>query len=90
MIERDRCERWVGEVWVNPGTADEEIANGLLVLKGLARIYPDYLWRCPNAEVLKRVEADARAKRAGVWSDPYSIAPWEFRKQQRQNNGNGN
>jgi hypothetical protein len=27
----------IGEVWVNPGTDKEELANGLLVMKGLAR-----------------------------------------------------
>lgn len=88
MIEQDRYGRWVGEVWVNPGTNKEELANGLLVLKGLARIYPNFLEQCANAEVLRQAEADAKAKKAGVWSDRYSISPWEFRKQQHQNRGN--
>lgn len=88
MIEKDRYGRWVGEVWVNPGTNKEELANGLLVFKGFARTYPDFLEQCPNAEVLRQAEADAKVKKAGVWSDRYSIPPWEFRKQQRQNRGN--
>lgn len=88
MVEQDRYGRWVGEVWVNAGTDKEEITNGLLVLKGLARIYPIYLSQCPNAEVLRKAEGDAKANKLGVWSDQYSIPPWEFRKQQRQSRGN--
>ena len=50
MIEQDRYGRWVGEVWVNPGPANEKIAKGLLVLRGLAKIYPDNLSQCPNTQ----------------------------------------
>ena len=82
-IEQDNYGRSVGEVWVNPGIANQESVNRLLVLNGFARTYPRYLQECPNAEAIKKAEADAQAKKAGVWGDRYSIPPEEFRAQQR-------
>lgn len=83
QVEKDRYNRTVAEVWVNPGADNEELANGLLVMKGLARVFPQYVSRCPNASVLTRVEKEARDRRLGVWGDVNSVAPWEFRKLQR-------
>lgn len=83
QVEKDRYNRTVAEVWVNPGADNEELANGLLVMKGLARVFPQYVSRCPNASVLTRVEKEAKDRRLGVWGDVNSVAPWEFRKQQR-------
>lgn len=87
VVETDRYNRHVSEVWVNPGTDKEELVNGLLVLKGLARVYPQYVSKCPNAEALKRAEERAKSQKIGIWSGSSSIPPWEFRKKINQNRG---
>jgi micrococcal nuclease len=83
VVDKDQYNRTVGEVWVNPGTDKEELASGLLVLKGLARVYTKYADKCPNVQALKHSEERAVSDRSGLWSDPNSIPAWEWRKQRK-------
>jgi micrococcal nuclease len=93
-IEQDRYGRTVAEVFVKPrpGTpgyqSEEEIfLNGEMVRAGFARHYTRYSGNCPNKGVIEQSEQMARANRAGFWSDPNAVPPWEFRKRERQSRG---
>lgn len=89
-VETDKYGRTVAEVMASvKGEWGEEISFQEEMLKsGMARIYPAFVDKCPNAEVFKRAEEIARSKNLGIWGDSSTIPPWEFRKRQRQNNGN--
>src|SRR5262245_21583656 len=52
--------------WSNPRGA----------LQGMAWHYVKY---APNDRTLAAAEAEARAAKRGLWSDPRPIAPWEWR-----------
>ncbi|MCP6761928.1 MAG: thermonuclease family protein [Fischerella sp. CENA71] len=89
-IEQDRYGRTVAEVFVKPrpGTpgyqSEEEIfLNGEMVRAGFARHYTRYSGNCPNKEVIEQSELRAIKNRAGFWSDPNAVPPWEFRKRGR-------
>lgn len=89
-IEQDRYGRTVAEVFVKPrlGTpgyqSEEEIfLNGEMVRAGFARHYTRYSGNCPNKGVIEQSEQMAKQDRAGLWSDPNAVPPWEFRKQER-------
>ena len=47
-----------------------------LVKAGYAWWYRKY---APGNTVLKKIEAEAREAKAGLWNDPHPIAPWDFR-----------
>lgn len=89
-LETDRYGRTVAEVFVKPkpGTgyqAGEEIfVNGDMAIAGFAYHYAKYSGNCPNRTVIVSSEEIAKGKRAGVWSDPNAVLPWELRKQQRR------
>lgn len=51
------AETWVGEVWVNAATEQEEILNGLLILEGLAVANEGEWMSCPNQLSLKAAQA---------------------------------
>lgn len=94
-IEKDRYGRTVAELFVKPRLethgyqSEEEIfLNGEMVRAGYARHYSRYSGKCSNREVIEKSEAIAKQNRVGVWSDPNAVAPWEFRKLQRQSKGN--
>lgn len=68
---KDRHGRVLGEV-VFP---DGRVLNEELVAAGMA-------WhdtRYSKDPMLARLERQARRARAGVWSEPRPVAPWEFR-----------
>lgn len=82
-VERDRFDRLVAEVFVEatPGTDEEErFAQEELLLSGLAWVYPQYVGGCPNGEPMQTAEEIARTQQAGIWSDPASVPPWEWRR----------
>lgn len=74
-----RSPRCFGEVYLLDGT----FAQYILVQEGLARIYYDYISKCPRemAIMLLLAEADAQINRRGIWQESQSefIAPWIFR-----------
>ena len=51
-------------------------------------VYRSYVGKCPNKIPFENAEEIAKNKRLGVWGDSSTVPPWEFRKRQRQNNGN--
>jgi len=84
--KRDRYGRIVGKVWVQPEscpicpmTLD---AGHAQITVGLAWWYRKYAnEQLPqDSGAYEFSEQDARAKRAGLWSDPDPIPPWEWRR----------
>jgi micrococcal nuclease len=74
--DTDRYGRLVGEVLLPDGRS----LNQELVRAGCAWWYQQY---APGDPTLARLEAEARAAKRGLWSDPHALAPWEWRRQQR-------
>ena len=70
----DRYGRFVGRVEIDG--VDLSVA---LVSEGLAWHYTRY----SDDAVLARAEAEARAKKGGLWSQRSPVPPWEFRRQGR-------
>lgn len=56
-------------------------ANAEQVRKGMAWVYIKY----NKDSMLPAIEADARDRKVGLWSDREPVAPWEFRKMQQLN-----
>jgi endonuclease YncB( thermonuclease family) len=71
--DTDRDGRLVGEVLLPGGRS----LNESVVRSGLAWWYQYY---APHDTTLARLEQDARTAHRGLWSDPHTIPPWEFRK----------
>lgn len=76
VTDTDRYGRKVGIVKL----ADGELLNHLLVEAGLAHWYEEY---APDDATLKRLQAEAKAAKRGLWSRSDAVAPWEFRKRKR-------
>ena len=70
----DRYGRFVGRVQIDG--VDLSVA---LVSEGLAWHYTRY----SDDVVLARAEAEARAKKIGLWSQQSPLPPWVFRRQGR-------
>lgn len=70
--EKDYYGRTLGDVVLPDG----KILNHELVKAGLAWHYKKY----SSDETLARLEKEAKEAKRGLWADPESIAPWEFRK----------
>jgi micrococcal nuclease len=73
-IDVDRYGRTVALVTVRNTLVNEE-----LIRQGLAWVYTRYCNR-PICQEWKKLEAEAREKRRGLWSMPNPVAPWEFRR----------
>ena len=54
-------------------------ANAEQIRRGLAWVYDRYA----NDHALYQLQDVARATKAGLWSDPDPVPPWEWRKQSR-------
>jgi endonuclease YncB( thermonuclease family) len=72
----DRYGRLVAEVLLPDGRS----LNHELVRAGLAWWYRQY---ARNDTALAQLEAEARAAKRGLWSDPQPLAPWTWRKERR-------
>jgi endonuclease YncB( thermonuclease family) len=85
-VERDQYGRTVAELYVQPRSglgyqAGEEIAvNAQMVAAGYAYHYAQYSGDCPNGGLLSAIESQAQAARRGVWSNPRSERPWDYRR----------
>ena len=88
--KRDRYQRIVGKVWVQPvscPTCPKTLDAGLAQLTlGLAWWYQKYAKeQSPeDAGRYEFAEQEARAKRAGLWGDGQPIPPWDWRKEARR------
>lgn len=74
IVDRDRYGRSLGVVTVGAVQLNAE-----MVRLGFAWVYRQY----SREANLLHLEADARDKRRGLWSDPDPIPPWDFRRQKR-------
>lgn len=72
---KDRYGRSVGTVWA--GKLDVNLEQ---VRRGLAWVYVKYA----HDQNYYAIQADAKAKGVGVWSDTAAMPPWEWRKAQRK------
>jgi endonuclease YncB( thermonuclease family) len=72
----DRYGRLVGEVLVPGGRS----LNHELVQAGMAWWYKQY---APNEPSLAALEAEARAAKRGLWTDPAPVPPWQWRRESR-------
>lgn len=81
----DRYGRVVAEIFVPTGKGDEEIpVNAMMIKDGMAYFYADFAKSCgDNAERYAELEKEAQRSRVGVWKNPNSIKPWDYRKTKR-------
>jgi endonuclease YncB( thermonuclease family) len=77
-VDVDRYGRTVALVTVFKRLVNEELVNA-----GFAWVYTRYCDR-PICERWKVLEYEAREAKRGLWSDPNSIPPWEFRRKKRK------
>ena len=83
--KRDRYKRTIGKVWVQPSDCNECAhtldANLAQLNAGMAWWYRQYANEQPVEDQSRysRMEADAQARRAGLWADSSSMPPWEWR-----------
>ncbi|MEL7224855.1 MAG: thermonuclease family protein [Cyanobacteria bacterium J06576_12] len=79
--DTDQYGRTIAEVFIPTGNGEEEIhVNSQMVADGMAYVYPQYVGSCPNAEPMKIAERVAKDASAGVWANPVSQKPWEYRR----------
>lgn len=90
--KEDRYGRKVGKVWVaDPGCRSPDCpktldANLAQITAGMAWWYRAYA-KEQSAQDRGRyefAETEARARRAGLWSEPAAVAPWDWRRQLRE------
>ena len=73
-VTTDRYGRTVAFVRVGA-----TLVNGELIRQGLAWVFTRYCDR-PICQEWKKLEAEAREARRGLWSVPNPLPPWEFRR----------
>jgi endonuclease YncB( thermonuclease family) len=73
---KDRYGRTLGTVFVSSKNLNEQ-----MVKDGFAWHYKQY----SKERQLAQLEDEARAAKRGLWADKDPVAPWEWRKQQREN-----
>ena len=70
-LNKDRYGRTIAWVYVNDTCLNEELLKA-----GLAWHYKRY----SKEKTLSLLEKEARGMKVGLWSDPHSIPPWEWRR----------
>lgn len=91
--KQDRYGRTVAKVWVTPpdcpGCPKTLDAGLALLTSGLAWHYKKYQGEqsTEDRERYAFAEYEAKAKRAGLWSMPEPVPPWDWRKSQRDDVG---
>lgn len=73
---QDKYGRTLGDVTLPDG----RILNQELVRAGLAWWY----WKYSQDKMLGSIEVEAKASRAGLWSDSNAVPPWLFRRGQEE------
>jgi micrococcal nuclease len=79
ITDTDRYGRNVSEVRLPDGTLVQQV----LTQEGLVQVYKPYLKNCPSATLVQNAEADAKKRRAGVWSDKKYVPAWEWRSKNK-------
>jgi len=75
----------VAEVFMkNPTNPEKEfLVNGMMINSGNAYFYSEFAKACPdNAQRYGELEEDAKRSHLGVWKNPNSMKPSEFRKRE--------
>ena len=80
FVERDRYQRWIGEVFVNPGTNQEKFVNEEMIKNGHAWPYKQYWDNCPNKSAIAAAEEIANKTGKGIWLNPQNIQPEKWRR----------
>ena len=75
-VDEDRYGRIVA--WV---IFEEINVNKALLRAGLAWHYRQY----SNDSLLTALEMEAQMEKKGIWSEPYPVPPWAWRKMRRNN-----
>lgn len=75
-VDVDRLDRIVADVAFLDNDTMRHLNHELLDM-GLAWWYRT---ECPEAHHLESLEAGAREAKRGLWADPSSIPPWEYRE----------
>jgi len=83
-IDTDRYGRTVADVSCNG-----EDAGSRLVADGWAWVYDYNRLATRRGGGLFKLQESARARRAGLWADPRPTPPWEWRKEQREEQREG-
>lgn len=78
-VDHDRYGRTVAEVMGVLGESEMNL-NAQMVADGMAYHYAQYSGNCPSRAVIEEAEAIAKTSRVGVWADPGSEKPWEWRQ----------
>lgn len=87
--KRDRWKRIIGTVWVEPadcsGCGPTLDAGRAQLAAGMAWWFKRYASDQPLQErhSYEFEEAEARARRVGLWADPQQTPPWEWRAVKR-------
>ncbi len=77
----DQYGRTVAEAFVPTDNGDEEIhLNAQMVGDGMAYVYPQYVGSCPNGVRMQAAEEDTKQQVIGVWANPVSQKPWDYRR----------
>ncbi|OAI45792.1 hypothetical protein AYO43_07570 [Nitrospira sp. SCGC AG-212-E16] len=74
--DQDKYKRTLADVFLRDGTR----VNHRLVKDGWCWWYRKY---APADTVLEGLEKEAREGRKGLWADPQSVPPWEWRRRIR-------
>ena len=75
IVDTDRYERSVAEVWVKKG-----LVQSYMTSNGMAFAYDQYKKNCPHWNSVKSAEQVAINSKLGVWASPNFIKPWDWRK----------
>ncbi|MEN9666453.1 MAG: hypothetical protein RLZZ326_2816 [Planctomycetota bacterium] len=75
VVAKDRYRREVGKVHVGG-----RYVNAEMVRQGLAWRY----FQFDKENDFGGLEDDARKQRRGLWADPHSVPPWEWRKTEKE------
>ncbi|MGB3495210.1 MAG: thermonuclease family protein [Elainellaceae cyanobacterium] len=78
-VERDRYGRTVAEVMGVLGESEMNL-NAQMVADGMAYHYAQYSGNCPSQSAIVEAEAIAQEARVGVWANPASEKPWDWRQ----------
>lgn len=79
--DTDQYGRTIAEVFIPLADSEEEIhLNSQMVADGMAYVYPQYVGSCPNAGPMQIAERAAKETAKGVWANPVSQKPWDYRR----------
>jgi hypothetical protein len=76
ITDSDRYGRKIAEVRLKDGTFLQQV----LLKEGLAKVYRQYLNKCPSRNIVQEAEAQAQQQKIGIWGDGKFIDPWDYRK----------